>query len=334
MTDLAGMLAAVPQSDEYLAYANAHWHELIDRYEPCAVERHRLPRRADLEGLFERYYAAVPDGVVNNRFDWMGQSAGAVHCDFVTPEYSTAGRPPEVGESTRGIGTSFGFNRFEPDDSYLDPDELVRMFVDVVAHGGNLLLNVGPTAEGVIPWVQAQRLLALGWWLRTNGGDLRHPPVDAGRGRDRRRAPGPVDVGRRRLRGRAAHPCRRRHRAARRLAVARRDHRAARPRPALQWEPTGTGIRATLRAPPLLARPHPPHRPPRRTGVSGGAGAFLGLGAGRARWRPVVPGSTLGMPSAGREAELGPDLGQAGLGLGVGRGLLDLEHAALDRGAL
>ena len=43
------------------------------------------------------------------------------------------------------------------------------MFIDVVAHGGNLLLNVGPTAEGVIPWVQAQRLLALGWWLRTNG---------------------------------------------------------------------------------------------------------------------------------------------------------------------
>ena len=43
------------------------------------------------------------------------------------------------------------------------------MFIDVVAHGGNLLLNVGPTADGVIPWAQAQRLLALGWWLRTNG---------------------------------------------------------------------------------------------------------------------------------------------------------------------
>jgi len=43
------------------------------------------------------------------------------------------------------------------------------MFIDIVAHGGNLLLNVGPTADGVIPWVQAQRLLALGWWLHTNG---------------------------------------------------------------------------------------------------------------------------------------------------------------------
>lgn len=170
MTDLAGMYRAIPQTPEYLAYADAHWHELIDRYRPDVLWNDiGYPAAADLPGLFDRFYAAVPDGVVNNRFDWMGQSSGAVHCDFVTPEYSTAGDPSRKWESTRGIGTSFGFNRFEPDDSYLDPDELVRMFIDVVAHGGNLLLNVGPTAEGVIPWAQAQRLLALGWWLRTNG---------------------------------------------------------------------------------------------------------------------------------------------------------------------
>jgi alpha-L-fucosidase len=43
------------------------------------------------------------------------------------------------------------------------------MFVDIVANGGNLLLNVGPTAEGTIPFAQAERLLALGWWLHANG---------------------------------------------------------------------------------------------------------------------------------------------------------------------
>jgi alpha-L-fucosidase len=37
-----------------------------------------------------------------------------------------------------------------------------------VARGGNLLINVGPTATGAIPWTQAQRLLALGQWLRVN----------------------------------------------------------------------------------------------------------------------------------------------------------------------
>ncbi|MEQ1788229.1 MAG: alpha-L-fucosidase, partial [Acidimicrobiales bacterium] len=170
ITDLAAMFRAIPQSPEYLDYADAHWHELIDRYRPDVLWNDiGYPAAADLDGLFERYFAAVPEGVVNNRFDWMAQSSGAVHCDFVTPEYSTTGDPNRKWESTRGIGTSFGYNRQESDDSYLAPDALVRMFVDVVAHGGNLLLNVGPTAEGVIPWVQAQRLLALGWWLRTNG---------------------------------------------------------------------------------------------------------------------------------------------------------------------
>ena len=170
ITDLAAMFRAIPPTPEYLAYADAHWQELIDRYRPDVLWNDiGYPAAADLDGLFERYYAAVPDGVVNNRFDWIAQTSGSLHCDFVTPEYSTAGDPNHKWESTRGIGTSFGYNRFEPDTSYLSPDELVRMFVDVVAHGGNLLLNVGPTAEGVIPWVQAQRLLALGWWLRANG---------------------------------------------------------------------------------------------------------------------------------------------------------------------
>jgi alpha-L-fucosidase len=43
------------------------------------------------------------------------------------------------------------------------------MLVDIVARGGNLLLNVGPSADGQIPLAQAVRLLGLGWWLRVNG---------------------------------------------------------------------------------------------------------------------------------------------------------------------
>ena len=170
ITDIRSMLAAVPQTDEYLTYADAHWRELIDRYEPCVLWNDiGYPAAADLGALFSSYFDRVPDGVVNNRFDWVRQSSGEVHADFVTPEYSTQGAPSRKWESTRGIGTSFGFNREEGDDDYLSADDLVRMLVDVVAHGGNLLLNVGPSGDGTIPFVQGRRLLAVGWWLDVNG---------------------------------------------------------------------------------------------------------------------------------------------------------------------
>ncbi|MEY2446725.1 MAG: alpha-L-fucosidase, partial [Acidimicrobiaceae bacterium] len=171
MRDLAGMIAAIPQTEQYLRYANAHWHELIERYEPCVMWNDiGYPAAADLPALFEHYYERVPDGVVNNRFDFMRQTSGDVHCDFITPEYSTSVPPGgRKWESTRGIGTSFGYNRFEPESSYMTATEIVHQLVDVVARGGNLLLNVGPASDGSVPWVQAERLLAAGWWLRTNG---------------------------------------------------------------------------------------------------------------------------------------------------------------------
>jgi alpha-L-fucosidase len=128
------------------------------------------PAAADLPALFEHYYERVPDGVVNNRFDFIQQTSGTLHTDFITPEYSTDGDPSgRKWESTRGLGSSFGYNREEPKDSYLAVDELVQMVADVVARGGNLLLNIGPAGDGTIPLVQAERVLGLGWWLRTNG---------------------------------------------------------------------------------------------------------------------------------------------------------------------
>ena len=45
----------------------------------------------------------------------------------------------------------------------------MQLVADVVARGGNLLLNIGPAGDGTIPLVQAERVLGLGWWLRTNG---------------------------------------------------------------------------------------------------------------------------------------------------------------------
>jgi alpha-L-fucosidase len=94
---------------------------------------------------------------------------GRLHADFTTPEYSTTPRGTRKWEVCRGIGRSFGYNRTEDESGMPSADELVWMLCDIVARGGNLLLNVGPTADGQIPLAQAARLLAVGWWLRVNG---------------------------------------------------------------------------------------------------------------------------------------------------------------------
>jgi alpha-L-fucosidase len=68
----------------------------------------------------------VPDGVVNNRFDFVNRTRGTVHADFVTPEYSSAGIPDRKFEGCRGIGTSFGYNQLETDADYLSGEALIH----------------------------------------------------------------------------------------------------------------------------------------------------------------------------------------------------------------
>jgi alpha-L-fucosidase len=54
-------------------------------------------------------------------------------------------------------------------DTYKSPRELIHLLVDVVSKNGNLLLNIGPRADGTIPEQARQILLAMGDWLKTNG---------------------------------------------------------------------------------------------------------------------------------------------------------------------
>jgi len=54
-------------------------------------------------------------------------------------------------------------------DSYKSTAELIRILVDVVSKNGNLLLNIGPQADGTIPAGQCRRLLEVGEWLAVNG---------------------------------------------------------------------------------------------------------------------------------------------------------------------
>ncbi len=176
--------STIVQTPEFVEYADFHFRELIERYQPSILWNDiGYPAGADPIKLFADYYNAVPDGLVNDRWSQTvpaeeripkpGEPIGpppSAHSDYTTPEYGSYKEIlPHKWEATRGIGHSFGYNQNEGESDYLASDVLIRMFADIVSKNGNLLLDVGPMADGTIPAMQVERLDALGAWLDVNG---------------------------------------------------------------------------------------------------------------------------------------------------------------------
>ena len=109
------------------------------------------------------------DVVFNDRWGNETRLGVGVH----TSEYG-AGRQASdpLWEENRGIGHSYGYNRMEDIADYATRDELVMLLVDVVSRGGNLLLDVGPDADGKIPPIQQERLRQIGAWLDVYGAGI------------------------------------------------------------------------------------------------------------------------------------------------------------------
>ena len=192
MGSMGGVIAAIPRGD-YPAYARAQVLELIERYSPDVLWNDiAWPEpRAALFSLFERYYEAVPDGVVNDR--WMPWSPLALlartragrrlidariastaakdgglvppkppHFDVRTPEYTVFDDVESTPwECVRGMDHSFGYNAQSTPEDFISHDELLLTLTDIASKGGNLLLNVGPRGiDAAIPELQDERL---GW---------------------------------------------------------------------------------------------------------------------------------------------------------------------------
>lgn len=153
-----------PQSEAYGKYADAQYRELIGRYRPAVLWNDiDYPKSGHPLEIMAEYYDSVPDGVIDDRF-------GVKHSDFKSPEYQTLDKiSPTKWEECRGLGRSFGYNRAEGEAETIAPDKLIYLLVDIVSKNGNLLLDVGPEADGTIPPVQMSRLEALGAWLKQNG---------------------------------------------------------------------------------------------------------------------------------------------------------------------
>src|SRR5206468_5393678 len=102
--------------------------------------------------------------------DRWGKDTRHKHGGYYTTEYTSGMQgASHPWEESRGMGYSYGYNRMERVTDYHTDRELLMMLIDIVARGGNLLLDIGPTADGRIPTIMEERLIQIGDWLRPNG---------------------------------------------------------------------------------------------------------------------------------------------------------------------
>ena len=109
----------------------------------------------------------VKDKVIVN--DRWGEDSRHKHGGYYTTEYGSSAEFDKPWEECRGIGFSFGYNRNEDIGDYNSPQTLILLLADIVSHGGNFLLDIGPDGNGKIPPIMQERLLQMGEWLKING---------------------------------------------------------------------------------------------------------------------------------------------------------------------
>ena len=150
------------------------FRDVVTRYQPSIIfsdgEWDMASKDWKSESLLAWLFNESPckdEVVVNDRW---GNDCRHKHGGYWTTEYAAGlqdGSHP--WEESRGMAYSYGLNRAERVDDYKTGREFVLTLIDLVSRGGNLLLDIGPAADGTIPPLMEQRLLEIGDWLKVNG---------------------------------------------------------------------------------------------------------------------------------------------------------------------
>jgi alpha-L-fucosidase len=155
--------------DDYIDHiAVPQVREILTKYGPDvpAVLWWDTPRDMNYdraEKLYRVTQELRPDLIENNRL------GGGFKGDTETPEQHipAQGYPGRDWETCMTMNDTWGYKR--DDNHWKSADTLVRNLCDIASKGGNYLLNVGPTSEGMIPRPSIERLAEIGAWMRTNG---------------------------------------------------------------------------------------------------------------------------------------------------------------------
>ena len=165
--------------EEYLKYMHAQLRELITNYDPAVLwfdgEWQDWWTEDDGKELYQFVRGLKPNIIINNRvgrgregMKGLSKTDQIYAGDFGTPEQQIPanGLPGIDWESCMTMNTTWGFKFY--DDKWKSSETLIRNLIDIASKGGNYLLNVGPTAEGLIPAESVTRLTEMGRWMKTN----------------------------------------------------------------------------------------------------------------------------------------------------------------------
>lgn len=151
--------------DHYLkSIALPQVEEIVTAYQPSILwwdtPVNMTPERVK---PFAELMARHPDILNNNR---LGEGFAG---DTMTPEQHIPPRgcPGKMFEVCMTMNDTWGFKK--NDHNWKSTRQIIWNLSDISSKGGNFLLNVGPTAEGVIPPESVERLEAVGRWMGVNG---------------------------------------------------------------------------------------------------------------------------------------------------------------------
>ena len=106
--------------------------------------------------------AKYPNLITNNRL------GGGYNGDTETPEQfvPATGFPGRNWETCMTMNDTWGYK--SKDNNWKSPQVIIQTLIDIVSKGGNYLLNVGPTSEGLVPQPSIERLAEVGKWMKIN----------------------------------------------------------------------------------------------------------------------------------------------------------------------
>jgi alpha-L-fucosidase len=153
--------------NRYIEYMEAELRELLTHYGPVGILWWDGGWEHNAEELHSREVNTLvrslqPSIIINDR--------NKLPEDYATPEQNIPANALPGGrlwETCMTMNDTWGYAK--NDTNWKSAEDLTRKLIDIASKGGNFLLNVGPTAEGVFPEPINQRLAQIGAWMKVNG---------------------------------------------------------------------------------------------------------------------------------------------------------------------